>query len=57
MKGVMRRARVQIDLRVWGDAGDEEVEMGLLDAVLRRGLKIEDFLSCKIRSDEQWNSD
>ena len=39
MKGVMRRARVQIDLRVWEDAGDEEEEVGLVDAVLWGGRK------------------
>ena len=34
MKGVMRHARMHIDLRVWEDAGDEEEEVGLVDALL-----------------------
>ena len=38
-EGVMRHARMHMDLRVWEDAGDEEEAMGLLDAVLWRGLR------------------
>ena len=38
MKGVMRHARVQTDSRLWEGAGDEEEEVELVDAVIRRRL-------------------
>ena len=39
MKGVMRHAHVKTDSRVWEDACDEEEEVGLVDAVIRHGLR------------------